>query len=85
MLLGDAQRLARGRDLAFRLPRAIGGLKSVEKRLRRSGAELAGRQVRAEAGIDGLVWKHLLVDRFGELVEVIEAAGRSDTELWPVA
>jgi len=40
LLLGDAQGLARAHHLAFRLPRAIGGLKSVEKRLRRSRAEL---------------------------------------------
>jgi hypothetical protein len=44
------------------LPRAIGGLKSVEQRLRRSGAELAGRQVLGDAAVDGLIWKRLLVD-----------------------
>ena len=35
LLLGDAQRLARGIDLAFRLPGLVGGLKAVEERLRR--------------------------------------------------
>jgi len=85
LLLGEPQRLARAKHLAFRLARAIGGLKTIIKRLRRGRAELPGRQVRAEAIVDDLVWKHLLVDRFGDLVEVIEAAGRSDTELWPVA
>jgi len=38
LLLGDTQRLARPRHLAFCLARAIGGLESVEQRLR--GAEL---------------------------------------------
>jgi len=56
--------------LAFCPSRAIGGLESVEQRLRRGRAELPGRQVRAEAGVDGLIWKHLLVDRFVDLVEV---------------
>src|SRR6516225_7347429 len=63
-----SQGLARARHPAFRLACAIGGLKTIIKRLRRSGAELPGRQVRAEAAVDDLVWKHLLVDRFGDLV-----------------
>ena len=70
LLLGDTQRLACPRHLAFCPSRAIGGLESVEQRLRRGRAELPGRQVRAEAGVDGLIWKHLLVDRFVDLVEV---------------
>jgi hypothetical protein len=57
--------------LAFRLPRAIGGLKSVEKRLRRGRAELPGTERLAEAVVDNSVWKRLLVDGFVELAEVI--------------
>jgi hypothetical protein len=34
----------------------------------------------ADAAVDGLIWKHLLVDRFVDLVEVIIAARCSDAE-----
>ncbi len=85
LLLGEAQCLARAKHPAFRLTCAIGGLKAIEKRLRRGRAELPGRQVRAKAGVEDLVWKHSLVDRLVDLVEVIEAAGRSDTEFRPIA
>ena len=38
-LLDQPQRLARGRNLALRLPRAVGGLEAVEQRLRRRHAD----------------------------------------------
>jgi hypothetical protein len=41
LLLGDAQGLARPRHLPFCPARAIGGLESVEQRLRRGRAEIA--------------------------------------------
>jgi hypothetical protein len=55
LLLGDAQGFARACDLAFRLTRAIGGLKSIEQGLRRGGAELPRTEIFADAGVDGLV------------------------------
>src|SRR6516165_2226218 len=85
LLFGNAQCLARARDLAFRLPRAIGGLKSVVKRLRRSRAELPGTKIFANAGVVHDVWKYTLVFGFVELIKIIKAARRGDTELWPVA
>ena len=39
LLLGDAQRLARGIDLAFGLPGAVGGLVAVEQRVCAGGAD----------------------------------------------
>ena len=80
LLLGDTQRLARPRHLAFCLARAIGGLKSVEQRLRRDRAELPGTKRFADAVVDDSIWKHLLVDGFVELAKVIIAAGCSDAE-----
>ena len=85
LLLGDAQCLARARDLAFRLAGAIGGLESVVKRLRRSRAELPGTKIFANAGVVHDVWKYTLVFGFVELIKIIKAARRGDTELWPVA
>ena len=52
LLLGDTQRLARSRHLAFCLARAIGGLKSIEQGLRRGRAELPGRQRLANGAVD---------------------------------
>src|SRR5215472_1602929 len=80
LLLGDAQCLPRAHHLAFRLPRAIGGLKSVEKCLRRGRAELPGTERLANAVVDDGVWKRLLVDGLIEFAKVVVAARCSDAE-----
>ena len=85
MLLGDAQRLARGRDLAFRLPRAIGGLESIEERLRRGHTELSARQAPRDTAVVDAVRKYLLVDDFVALVKILIATRPSDTNFWPIA
>jgi hypothetical protein len=84
LLFSDAQCLARAHHLAFRLPRAIGGLKSVEKCLRRGRAKLPRTEILADAAVDGLIWKRLLVDRFVELAKVIKSASCSGTEFRPI-
>src|SRR5215469_10326617 len=72
--------VTRAHHLAFCLTRAIGGLESVEKRLRRSRAELPGTEIFTDAGVVYAVWKHLLVDGFVDLAKVIEAARCSEAQ-----
>src|SRR5215472_17037475 len=79
LLLGDPQRFACARHPAFRLACAIGGLKTIIKRLRHGRAELPGWQVLADAAVDDLIRKYLLVDGFSDLIKIIKAASCSDT------
>ena len=52
--LGQAQRLAPGGDLAFRLPRSVGGLKAVVERLRGGDAVGLVCEDRPMAWVEGL-------------------------------
>ena len=66
LLLGDAQGLARGIDLAFRLAGAVGRLKAVEERVGAGGAERARVEILRELAVD----------------ERASRAGKSDVAFW---
>ena len=59
-------------------------IRPTEQALRRSGAELPGTEILANAAVDGLVRKHLLVDGFIDLAKIIEAGCCSDTQFRPI-
>ena len=71
LLLGDAQCLARARNLAFRLARSVGGLESVVERLRRGRAKLPSTDIFTKAGVTDGIWKRLLIDRFVDAAKIL--------------
>jgi hypothetical protein len=66
-LLAGAERLAGGEYLAFRLPRAIAGLKAVEESLGRGHAERGRGRGAFGLGIDGRAG----AGRLNDLVDIL--------------
>ena len=68
LLLGDAQRLARAVDLAFRLPGAVGGLEAVEQRIGSGGGDAAREKCLGEWDVGDDAADRKLLHRIGVII-----------------
>ena len=81
LLLGDAQRLARAIDLAFRLPGTIGGLEAVEQRICPVGGDAAREECLGKRDIGDDAADRKLLHRIGVIITPL----RGDAYLGAIA